>query len=115
MSLGGLETKEPCGWHRTYSEEPNPIPPCMGPSSRYLATTTTRQIHDWDGGKHMCKGQRLAALAMKIVVAYCLMNLMGGGIGLSRCRIGMIFLPCRPQGECTIRFPERMAGEGIHI
>ena len=76
----------------------------------------------WGGGKHMCKGQRLATLTMKIVVAYCLLKfglavVDGRGRGLSRFRIGMIFffLTCRPQGECMIRFSERGAGEEIYV
>lgn len=40
---------------------------------------------------------------------------MGGGIGLSLFRIGMIFLTCRPQGECMISFSERRPEEGIHV
>ncbi|KAL2127917.1 hypothetical protein VTI74DRAFT_9993 [Chaetomium olivicolor] len=68
----------------------------------------------WGGGKHMCKGQRLASLTMKLVAAYA----------FSRFDMAMIdelgqrmenppepdwndFLTCRPKERCSIRFSER--------
>lgn len=68
----------------------------------------------WGGGKHMCKGQRLASLTMKLVVAYAAMRFDMDAVGA---RGEMLhdqpvpdwndFLTCRPLGDCSIRFSER--------
>lgn len=69
----------------------------------------------WGGGKHMCKGQRLASLTMKLVVAYAAMRFdmdaVGGAHG-ETLRDQPVpdwndFLTCKPLGDCSIRFSER--------
>ncbi|KAJ5501899.1 Cytochrome P450 [Penicillium fimorum] len=65
----------------------------------------------WGGGKHACKGQRLATLSMKLVVVQALMRfdiMMVDGQGK---QINRLPLPdwndsatCRPQEECGIKF-----------
>lgn len=69
----------------------------------------------WGAGKHMCKGQRLASLTMKLVVAYAAMRFDMAAVGA---RTGETlrdqpvpdwndFLTCRPLGDCSLRFSER--------
>ncbi|OJK01306.1 hypothetical protein ASPACDRAFT_51211 [Aspergillus aculeatus ATCC 16872] len=68
----------------------------------------------WGGGTHLCKGQRLATLILKIVVAYALIcyeiSLVGSDAALSS--DGPVpdwndYLTCRPRGDCTLRFRGR--------
>ena len=72
----------------------------------------------WGGGKHMCKGQRLATLTMKLVVAYALMRfdmaIVGGQGETMDCQPDPDwndFLTCRPKGDCSINFRERQGRE----
>ena len=74
----------------------------------------------WGGGKHMCKGQRLATLTMKLVVAYSLMRFDLAIVDRKGDRVEPIpdwndFLTCRPQRECMIKFSERRPGEEINV
>lgn len=74
----------------------------------------------WGGGKHMCKGQRLAILTMKLVVAYCLMRfdldiVDGKGDSVEPVPDWNDFLTCQPQTECMIKFSERTTGEGADV
>lgn len=68
----------------------------------------------------MCKGQSLATLTMKIVVAYFLMRfdlavVDGRGVRVEPVPDWNGFFTCRPQGECMISFSERRPEEGIHV
>ncbi|KAJ5270744.1 hypothetical protein N7505_006502 [Penicillium chrysogenum] len=68
----------------------------------------------WGGGKHACKGQRLATLSMKLMVVYALMRFditMVDGQGK---KINRLPLPdwndsatCRPKERCGIKFVEK--------
>ncbi|OJI87852.1 hypothetical protein ASPTUDRAFT_136793 [Aspergillus tubingensis CBS 134.48] len=65
----------------------------------------------WGGGTHLCKGQRLANLTLKIIVAYTLMNY---DIDLVNNNGDVVtgppvpdwndYLTCRPTGDCTLCF-----------
>ncbi|PYH65865.1 cytochrome P450 [Aspergillus vadensis CBS 113365] len=65
----------------------------------------------WGGGTHLCKGQRLANLTLKIIVAYTLMNY---DINLVNNNGDVVtgppvpdwnnYLTCRPTGDCTLCF-----------
>ncbi|RAL03242.1 cytochrome P450 [Aspergillus ibericus CBS 121593] len=68
----------------------------------------------WGGGTHMCKGQRLASLTMKLVVAYAclrfkldLVNHLGQPISEPPVPDMNDFLTCQPKNDCTIKFSER--------
>ncbi|OQD95630.1 hypothetical protein PENSOL_c019G05787 [Penicillium solitum] len=68
----------------------------------------------WGAGTHACKGQRLATLSMKLMVAYALTQFditMVDGQGE---KINRVPLPdwndsatCRPKEECGIKFAEK--------
>lgn len=69
----------------------------------------------WGGGTHSCKGQRLATLTLKIVVAYALMRYeialvdhYGDPVTGAPVPDWNDFLTCQPEGDCTLRFAERM-------
>ncbi|PYI09243.1 cytochrome P450 [Aspergillus sclerotiicarbonarius CBS 121057] len=69
----------------------------------------------WGSGTHMCKGQRLATLTMKLVVAYAslrfnmdLVNHRGQPIPGPPVPDFNDFLTCRPKNDCTIKFSERL-------
>lgn len=71
----------------------------------------------WGGGKHMCKGQRLGTLTMKLVVAYILMRFDLDVVDESGDSVEPVpdwndFLTCRPLTDCMIKFSERAADEG---
>ncbi|PWY76114.1 cytochrome P450 [Aspergillus sclerotioniger CBS 115572] len=72
------------------------------------------QFIGWGGGTHMCKGQRLANLTMKLVVAYAsirydmdLVDQRGQPISGPPVPDWNDFLTCRPKNDCTIKFSER--------
>lgn len=65
----------------------------------------------WGGGTHLCKGQRLANLTLKIIVAYTLMSYKidivsknGDVVTGAPVPDWNDYLTCRPQGDCTLRF-----------
>lgn len=71
----------------------------------------------WGGGKHMCKGQRLGTLTMKLVVAYTIMRFDLDVVDKLGKSVEPVpdwndFLTCRPTTDCMIKFSERTAGEG---
>lgn len=68
----------------------------------------------WGGGKHVCKGQRLATLTMKLVAACALMrfdlvivNEQGEKMHTPPVPDWNDFLACRPKDKCSIKFTER--------
>lgn len=68
----------------------------------------------WGGGKHMCRGQRLATLTVKLVSAYALMKFdlaivdrQGRKLEKSPEPDWNDFLTCRPKEPCGIAFSER--------
>ena len=68
----------------------------------------------WGSGKHICKGQKLATLTMKLVAAYALMRydftmVDRQGLKLQSCPTPDLndFLTCRPMEECSIEFTQR--------
>jgi sterol 14-demethylase len=70
----------------------------------------------WGGGKHICKGQRLATLTMKLVAAYVLMRYdlaivdeQGQMMRDAPVPDWNDFLTCRPKDKCNIRFTERLS------
>ncbi|OKL63003.1 hypothetical protein UA08_01231 [Talaromyces atroroseus] len=76
------------------------------------SSTSQENFIGWGGGKHMCKGQRLAKLTMKLVVAYTLMRFDLAAVDGREVRAEPIpdwndFLTCRPQEGCSINFSER--------
>lgn len=81
-----------------------------------------RSVHNeepylgWGGGKHMCKGQRLATLTMKLVAAYALMRFdlnivdeQGERMQSSPVPDWNDFLTCRPKDKCSIEFTQRLS------
>ncbi|KAI3056486.1 hypothetical protein CBS147343_10528 [Aspergillus niger] len=65
----------------------------------------------WGGGTHLCKGQRLANLTLKIIVAYTLMSYKIDFVSKNGDVVTGVpvpdwndYLTCRPQGDCTLRF-----------
>lgn len=71
----------------------------------------------WGGGKHMCKGQRLGTLTMKLVVAYSLMRFDLDVVDELGNSVEPVpdwndFLTCRPTTDCMIKFAERTGWEG---
>ncbi|RAK93719.1 cytochrome P450 [Aspergillus costaricaensis CBS 115574] len=65
----------------------------------------------WGGGTHLCKGQRLANLTLKIIVACTLMSYKidivsknGDVVTGAPVPDWNDYLTCRPQGDCTLRF-----------
>jgi cytochrome P450 len=80
------------------------------------ASNSKEDFIGWGGGKHVCKGQRLGTLTMKLVVAYTLMRFDLAAVDGKGDRAEPIpdwndFLTCRPQGECSIKFSERTGWE----
>lgn len=69
----------------------------------------------WGNGKHMCKGQRLATLTMKLMVAYALMRFDLGMVDEQGQKMQKSpvpdwndFLTCRPKEKCSLKFTERL-------
>lgn len=68
----------------------------------------------WGGGKHICKGQRLATLTLKLVTAYALtrydlavVDAAGKTMDHAPVPDWNDFLTCRPKETCRIRYVER--------
>ncbi|KAJ5963230.1 uncharacterized protein N7479_003106 [Penicillium vulpinum] len=68
----------------------------------------------WGGGKHACKGQRLATLSMKLVVAYAFMRFDITMVDRQGQKMNRVPLPewndsatCRPKEECGLKFVEK--------
>ncbi|KAJ5446813.1 Cytochrome P450 [Penicillium cf. griseofulvum] len=68
----------------------------------------------WGGGKHACKGQRLATLNMKLVVAYALTQFHVTLVDGQGKKMTHVPLPdcndsatCRPKEDCGIKFTEK--------
>ncbi|CAI7643096.1 unnamed protein product [Penicillium glandicola] len=68
----------------------------------------------WGAGTHACKGQRLATLSMKLVVAYALMRFDITMVDGQSEKINRLPLPdwndsatCRPKEECGLKFVEK--------
>ncbi|KXG52447.1 Cytochrome P450 [Penicillium griseofulvum] len=68
----------------------------------------------WGGGKHACKGQRLATLSMKLLVTYALTQFHVTMVDAEGERMNHVPLPdcndsatCRPKEECGIKFVEK--------
>lgn len=69
----------------------------------------------WGGGKHMCKGQRLATLTMKLAVAYSLLmydmdivDTQGDMLDSPPVPDWNDFLTCSPMQDCRVRFSKRL-------
>lgn len=78
-------------------------------------TTSSEELYlGWGGGKHMCRGQRLASLTMKLVAAYALMQFDLTMVDAQGIKMEASpepdwndFLTCRPKEACSIAFTER--------